>query len=388
MNILIIARGVPTDKTPQDGVFEFEQAKALKKAGHSVVIMAVETRIKLQWRKIGITEYTKEGIDTFRIFLFPTSIIRRISFKLSNWIEQKLAQKCYRHVLQKYGDFDIVHAHFLPCASHGVAIKDKYNINLVATEHWSELNKNPISPYVKYLGKNTYKKVDRLISVCKPLKNRIFELFQADSQVIHNMVDKMFEDDYTPTRSNIKDGFCFLMVGSIIYRKGIDVLIKAFAKSGLANKGVTVKVIGTYFPYIETLKKLIRNNNLSDSVIIAPAQPKRKIYEELKRADAFVLPSRNENFSVAVLEALAAGLPVISTQTGGILECLDKSNGIVVPVEDVDALADAMIYMYENIDSYDKIMIRKNCMDRFSSKAITRQMENTYCSILDSVKNI
>lgn len=382
MKILIIARGIPTDKTPQDGVFEFEQAKALQQAGHDVVIMAVENRIKLQWRKIGITKYIKDGIFTYRIFFFPTSIIRRISYKLSTWIDQKLAIQCYKHVNQTHGDFDIVHAHFLPCANQGVAIKEKYDIRLCATEHWSELNRQPLLPYVKYLGTQTYHKLDRLITVCNPLKNRINDIFQVEGKVIHNMVDRIFEEDYTPSNNSNKKPFCFIMVGSIIYRKGIDVLIHAFAKSGLANQGVIIKVIGTYFPYIETLKKIIKKYAIEDSFTIYPAKPRREIYDELKKANAFILPSRNENFSVAVLEALAAGLPVIATQTGGILECIDESNGIVVPVDDIDALSKAMVDMYENINSYDRQNIRNNCLDKFSASAIANLLEKEYISMI------
>ena len=382
MNILIIARGVPTDKTPQDGVFEFDQARALKKAGHNVVVMAVETRIKLQWRKIGITEGIKDEIPTYRIFCFPTSVIRRISYRISSWIENKLALLCYRHVVGRHGLFDVVHAHYLPCSSHGVAIKDKYGINLVATEHWSELNKTPLASYVKYLGDRTYNKLDKLITVCNPLKDRIASLFNVDSVVVHNMVDRMFEEDYIPERHEVKEKFRFIMVGSIIYGKGIDVLIKAFDKSKLKEKGVTVKVIGTFFPYVNTLRTLIEEYDLRDSFEIHPALPKQQIYDELKKADSFVLPSRSENFSVAVLEALAAGLPVIATQTGGILECIDDSNGIVVPVEDIDALAEAMVTMYENIGSYDRQQIRNNCLGKFSASAIAGLLEKEYMSMI------
>ena len=59
MYILLISRGIPSVKDPQWGCFEFDQAKALKKLGHKVVVISVDVRFRFYYRKIGITYFCK-----------------------------------------------------------------------------------------------------------------------------------------------------------------------------------------------------------------------------------------------------------------------------------------------------------------------------------------
>ena len=103
--------------------------------------------------------------------------------------------------------------------------------------------------------------------------------------------------------------------------------------------------------------------------------------EELSTSNVFVLPSRNENFSVAILEGLSMGLPVLATECGGIRECLTEKNGIIVPVDDIQRMADAIKYIMANYDNYNRNDIRNDCKNRFSPEAIaaqlTRIFENT-----------
>ncbi len=378
MRILILARGYPTEDEPQDGIFEFDQAKALQKYGHEVVVLNVDTRVKKKWRKPGVSHIIKDGISVVTVYYFPTSIIRRISYRLSSYLEQCFVLKGYKYIIEEFGGIDLIHAHYLPCASQAIAIKNRHQVKIIATEHWSELNKEPISKYVNYLGQRVYKNVDKLVTVCQPLQQRINHLFGVDSVVIHNMVDTMFETPYVPQAKQESDPFLFLMVGSILYGKGIDILVEAYNQSHLKDYNVQVKVIGSFSRYVHTLQNKIKEYNLEDKITISHAIPKSEIYGELKKADAFVLPSRSENFSVAILEALAAGLPVIATITGGVRESINESNGILVPVEDTESLSRAMEYMYHNVNKYNKVEIRENCLSQFSAEAIARKLSEQY----------
>ena len=380
MRILIIARGFPTSREPQDGIFEFEQAKALHRAGHEVYIMTVDTRIKKQIRKIGITSRIIDNIPIYQIYYFPTSIVRRINYKWSSRLEQIFALKLYSYLQAKVGNFDIVHAHYLPCMHQGIILKEKYGIKLVGTEHWSEINRTHLKPYVAYLGNRTYCKVDALITVCQPLKLKIKELFSVDSFVVHNMIDDKFSMSEFVTKKE-KVPFVFLMVGSVIYMKGIDVLLEAFYKSNLHQKNVLVKVVGSLSPYKSVLDKRIKELSLEDKFIIMGPTGKSEILHLLQNTDVFVLPSRSENFSVAVLEALAVGVPVISTLVGGIKECIDNDNGYLVPPENIDSLSKSLSYMYTNIEKFNRKGIREKCINKFSSVQISSQILDVYTKL-------
>ena len=94
-----------------------------------------------------------------------------------------------------------------------------------------------------------------------------------------------------------------------------------------------------------------------------------------------------ENFSVAVLEALSAGLPVVATICGGIKECIDDKNGILVPVEDVDALANAILDIYKNLRNYDRQVIADDCKNRFAPEVIARQLTSIFEEVVSNHKN-
>ena len=94
----------------------------------------------------------------------------------------------------------------------------------------------------------------------------------------------------------------------------------------------------------------------------------------LQHSDIFILPSRGENFSVAVLEALACGMPVIASICGGIRECIDSKNGLLFPVNDTYALAKSIQKMVKDINKYDRKAIAEDCQARFSSEVIAKQL--------------
>ena len=132
----------------------------------------------------------------------------------------------------------------------------------------------------------------------------------------------------------------------------------------------------------ENLRKMVLEYGLDDNVHFLGKMRKTEIAKELRNSNVYVLPSRNENFSVAILEGLATGLPVIATDCGGIRECLDDRNGIIVPVDDVDAMASAIKQMMENYSRYDRRYIAENCKRRFSPQAIAGKLTEVFEDVI------
>lgn len=86
--------------------------------------------------------------------------------------------------------------------------------------------------------------------------------------------------------------------------------------------------------------------------------PPEKVCEYMQRSDVFVASSRYENAPVVLSECIAVGLPVIATEVGGISEMIHKKMGLLVTSEDDDALAQAIEYMLDHYQEYDKASIR------------------------------
>ncbi len=130
----------------------------------------------------------------------------------------------------------------------------------------------------------------------------------------------------------------FLFVGSGFERKGVDVAIRALAASGLADRAL-LAVVGRD-------KRESRYRRLAQALGVAHAVqfagPRQQVVPYYQAADAFVLPTLYDPQSNAVLEAMACGLPVITSTGCGSAELLDESSGHVVDALDIAGWAAAM----------------------------------------------
>lgn len=375
----MISRGIPSAKDPQWGCFEQDQAEALQRYGHKVVVASVDSRFLKRWRKIGITHKHKDGVDYYNSFWVPGAITNLISQSFGLFIKEKQLDRIYRKIEATHGKPDVIYSHYLPYSYSALKIKQKYDLPLVAIEHWSEVNKEEIASKVQYMGSRVYNTADKVISVSGSLRNMIKRHFAVDSVVVHNLVGKEF--GYIAPQKN-KEYFDFVSVGSLFYIKGYDILIEAFAKLQLAEK-VRLTIVGMGDQY-EYLSSLVDKYNLQEKVFLVGRKNKNEIVDILANSDVYVSSSRSENFSVSILEALAIGLPVVATICGGIKECINQTNGLLVSVENPNELSVAMLQMHQNYKDYDRLAISEDCKRRFSPSVIAKQLTEIFDDVVDS----
>lgn len=134
-----------------------------------------------------------------------------------------------------------------------------------------------------------------------------------------------------------------LCVGSLIPRKAQDVLIDAVAELRLLPWRLTCVGSDTVAPdYVTALREQLEISGLTEEVTLAGELDDRRLEEAFQKADVFVLATRHEGYGMAVAEAVAAGLPVVATPTGAIPDLVDATSGVIVPIDDVDALTAAL----------------------------------------------
>ena len=383
MYILLISRGIPSKKDPLWGCFEFDQARALRSIGHKVVVLSVDERVRFYRRKIGLMHKVVDGIDCYNYCLLPKKISELFGFNFSSKVSFAHYDFVLRKIVKEHGTPDIIYSHYLTTSYVATLLKKKWNTPLVAIEHWSEINKDKLNSWVKKVGQLTYNNVDRLISVSLSLQDRIVQHFGVNSLVIHNMVGADFFNQ--KNKFNFDGKIRFVTTGRLVYGKGFDLLPRAFAKLNLPKEKWEMNIIGGGEEY-DNLQKQINELKLQDNIHLLGQKTKAEVVDILKISNAFILPSRAENFSVAVLEALACGLPVISSICGGIRECIFDFNGLLFPVDDVDALADAIKYMFDNYQSYDRQKIAEDCKNRFSPEVIAHQLTDVFELVLKEYK--
>ena len=147
-----------------------------------------------------------------------------------------------------------------------------------------------------------------------------------------------------------------LAVGSLIPRKGYDVLIAALAKvTHLPWRLVIVGDCERSPATTAQLKADIARFGLCDRVALCGAVSADQLAPIYQASDLFVLPSRFEGYGMAFAEAIAHGLPVLGTQAGAIPETVPAGAGILVPPDEVDPLAQALAALLEEPQRLEKL---------------------------------
>lgn len=215
-----------------------------------------------------------------------------------------------------------------------------------------------------YLMKKAYNKAEIVIVVSEPERDDLIKNFKISSGLIHVIHDpiniqkicKMAEEDVDIPY----DKPTVVSVGRLIYSKGFDVLLKAFKK---VNDHIDSKllILGTGEKKKELIN-LCESFNLKNKVIFCGF--KHNPFKYMKRSHIFCTATRNEGLGNAMIEAMALGLPVIATDCpSGPAEILDNGKyGILVPPENPDALADAII----------KVLRDKNLRQNMSRLSLER----------------
>lgn len=158
---------------------------------------------------------------------------------------------------------------------------------------------------------------------------------------VHNGIDA----DWWRLPNNRTDYglFRIAFVGRLIYGKGVQDLFTAVAFLIAKSLPFCVFVVGVG-PYRTTLQKCAKEFGIAEAVHFYGDLDACGVRGILSQADAFVSPSHSEGFPRSVLEAAAAGLPIVATDTGGTREIVEDSiTGILIPVRDLCALTDALL---------------------------------------------
>lgn len=141
--------------------------------------------------------------------------------------------------------------------------------------------------------------------------------------------------------------FKILYVSTWLNRKGVKYLVEALERFNETNIDFTVTLIG-----VKTSEESIRNQlspQLNSKVTIIDSLPNSQLPEVYQNHSVFVFPSLYEGFPNVVSEAMATGLPIITTTAGAAKELITNGvNGIVIPYRDSEAIYQGLIYAYEN----------------------------------------
>jgi glycosyltransferase involved in cell wall biosynthesis len=153
--------------------------------------------------------------------------------------------------------------------------------------------------------------------------------------------------------------FRVLAVGRLVEKKGFDVLVEAVAL--LADRGVPVEaaIVGHPAPLEPgvgpELERAVSELGLEERVRLLGSMTQAQLFDEYRRASAFCLPCRvadsgdRDGIPNVMVEAMACGVPVVGTEVSGLPELVRSGrNGLLVPPDDPEAVADALAHLHGN----------------------------------------
>lgn len=172
-----------------------------------------------------------------------------------------------------------------------------------------------------------------------------------------------------------------LSVGQPIHRKGFDVLLKAMTQ--LNRNDISTYIVGGEVN--EECKSLMDKYNLSNIHFI-PFMKKEKLADYYKAADFFVFPTREDIWGLVINEAMAYGLPVITTTlcNAGLELVRDGINGYIVPIEDANSLSETITRVL-TIDDREKL--GRNSLERIKSYTL-ENMADEHIKIFENVTRL
>ncbi|HEV2165666.1 MAG TPA: glycosyltransferase family 4 protein [Thermoplasmata archaeon] len=242
---------------------------------------------------------------------------------------------------------DVLHAHafgYFPTWA-GTLARRLGTAKLAITAHSDEGSGTPGSwRYARLVTLGTLRQADRVVAQSEIESDRLRELGVDPGRIerIPTPID-LGEFRLLPPRAPKGPRAVVLYVGRLyLAQKGLDVLLRAVARLP-SELRPDLRLVGEDWGGLDRLVALARHLGLEDRVRLLGGLPRAQVLREYGAADLFVLPSRFDSFPVVLLEAMAAGLPILATRVGGVPEVVsDGSNGLLVPAGDPVRLADAM----------------------------------------------
>lgn len=375
MHILFVTISYSNSYNEQSHLFFHDQAKSLAMQNQKVgVVSAVAISLKdvVKKRKLdfGLRISKKDGVS---IYLYQYPAIPKF-YWLTNKIGLIIGKKLFKKYLKENNKPDKVHTQV--CLAGGISlwIKNKYNIPYVVTEHYTSFLKNSLPKWKKNLALKTYQNSNYNIAVSKVLADKLQQDFLLNFEYVPNMVDTYF---FKPSKveKDSKGIKSFLNVGITKHQKNQGMLIKAFTEA-FKNKSEFQLIIAGSGEDFEKLKKLVEKLNMQNQITLFGQATRKQVLNLMQNSDYFVLSSHYETFGVVLIEAMACGLPVVSTKSGGPESIITNPNLGILCENNISSLSNAMINII--CSDTNKHTFRTHVVMNFSNSVIAERLIKIY----------
>lgn len=378
--ILFISSWYPTRIHDFNGDFVKRHARAVSLFSQVTCLHVIYDK-DLKNKRFEIVESKEDNLNEIIIYFKPFldyNFFRKL-IKVGYYF------KGFRYIKMKFGKPDIIHANVLvPIGFTAFSLSLFFQTPFVITEHWTgflngSFNQKP------WIIRKLYSFISKKARCILPVtENLSIAMQNCGIKAVYKVVPNVVETGIF----KIKD-FNIPEIKQIIHvsdlndeHKNVSGLLRAIKSLSEIRQDFILQIIHNQdnqllFDYTEELginKRFVNFLGKKNSVEVA---------EIMSDSSFLVLFSNYENLPCVIVEALACGIPVLSTNVGGINEYIDSSKGILIEKGNEQELIKQLNYLLDNFKNYKKEDLHHFSVTHFSYDKIGNDLFNTYQSILN-----
>ncbi len=362
----------------------YELARALRSLGNDVTIVTFRDSL------FAPGEETIDGLHVVRVYLPKNTVALYPAFALFEYFS-------VRRIIKRK-EIDLLHSHYV--FPDGFVSRLQPGVPGIATEHTSGfLDRLERGGRMLGLYRWVYSRMDHIITPSDELAGAVGSLGVPRQKItfVSNGVDTDKFSPEVPPR-DLRQQYALAPNTRIVLcprrlepKNGVRYLVEAVPAVLRQCPETRFFVVGGSYPdQLALLQKRARDLGIDDRIIFAGSVPNAEMPSWYTAADVVVLPSLKEATSIAGLEAMACGRPLVGTNVGGIPHLVtDGRTGLLVEPRDPDGLADALVRLLTDDATRREMGVaaRKKAVDRFSWARIAGTVQGIYTRTLDNIEN-
>lgn len=354
MNVLFLSPWYPNRYDAMDGLFIRKHAQAVARYVDNIEVICMKPCCDID--EIETTSEILDGVHEVIVYYpNPKNLIKKL------WQLYKAFDIGYKRTHAKP---DIVQVNVLTrYGVIGYLLRRLKGIPYVIVEHWSRYHREG-KCFSNWAHKLITQIVVRNAECVMPVSNHLADAMQIQGlssvlySKVNNVVDDFFFDkqwDVTPReKKRILHISCFDERA-----KNIKGILRATREVMDKRNDFELVLIGTGNDYEDVYREYEKLGFPQGVVRFVGEQTPREVCDWLRNSDFMVMFSNYENAPVVISEALAVGIPVVSTNVGGISEMIDSKCGILIEPRNESQLSKAIMQMLDTCDTFDKSTIKE-----------------------------
>lgn len=378
MKVLVVPTWYPSGEDKLMGIYHKEFTCALNKYGIDADMLYIDRqRLSKPFKYLFMKKRVVEQEENYKVYKTKMLNLRPIGFDIQMSSYVRVFKSALKRYIKENGKPDIIHAMVSVPAGYAACVASReFDIPVLVTEHGGNLERlykdEPYKKYGEYVLKNA-----TLSTVSGYMKDIALKYTDYCSVIPNQVNTELFKNDKIRT---IDGTFELISVCALREGKNLDDAFKAIKILIDAGMDIHYTILGDGF-LEDFYKDACDKVGVSEHVSFLGRKTKTEIAKYLEESHALIISSELESFAIPGVEALASGIPVITTDCLGPVEFVDEKCGEIAKVRNPEDIARAIKKVYDNYQKYDRRHMRE-VADRYSEASVICLAKTEYDRIL------